>query len=165
MKRLLTILLAVAMLVSSVFVLSSCGKKPRLDLEKAEKALEDNDYYVSYSDDIDEPGIEESLYAYKDEHTLVIVKFEKSSTAKLYYQQVKMQMEQEIESLEMEIKLTKHMLSKYDDDMDSDEIDDLEDELKDLEKELEEIKEDYVIGKSGKYVWYGDAKAIEDSKD
>ena len=46
----------------------------------------------------------------------------------------------------------------------SDEIKALEDEIKDLEKELEEIKEDYVFGRSGKYVWYGDAKAIEDSK-
>ena len=165
MKKLLAVLLVAAMLVSSVFVLSSCGKKPRLDLEKAKDALEDNDYYVSYSEKLDDAGLEERLSAYKDDHSLYIVKCEKASTAKLYYQMLKLEMDAKIESIEMEIKFTKHMLSKYEGDMTSSEIDELEDELKELEKELEEYKEDYVIGKSGKYVWYGDAKAIEDSKD
>ena len=165
MKRLLTILLALLMLVSSVFVLSSCAQKPKLNLEKAEEALKDNDYYVSYDDDSSSTGVAEALYAYKDDHKLVIMKFEKSSTAKIAYEQLKMEYEHEIESMEMEIKAAKHTLKTYEDDMKSDEIKALEDEIKDLEKELEETKEDYVFGRSGKYVWYGDAKAIEDSKD
>ena len=165
MKKFLAGLLALLMLVSSVFVLSSCAKKPQLNLEKAKDALEDNDYRVSYSDDVEDPAYEERLYASKDDHYIVIVKFEKSSTAKLYYQQSKMELDQQIEALEMEIKLAKHLLKTYEDDMKSDEIKELEDEIKDLEKELEEYQEEYVIGRSGKYVWYGDAKAIEDSKD
>ena len=164
MKKFLTLMLAVLMLVSSVVVLSSCGAKPKLNLEKAEEALKDNDYMVSYSDDIDEAGIEETLSAYKKDDSLVIVKFAKSSTAKLYYQQMKMELDYEIESIELKIKTTKHMLDKYEKDLDSDEIDELEDELKELEKELEETKEDYVIGRSGKYVWYGTEDAIKDSK-
>ena len=165
MKKFLTLMLAVLMLVGSVVVLSSCGAKPKLNLEKAEEALKDNDYMVSYSDDVDEAGVEESLYAYKEGNSLVIIKFAKSSTAKLYYQQMKMEQEYEIKSLEFEIKAAKHMLDKYEKELDSDEIDELEDEIKELEKELEEYEEDSVIGRSGKYVWYGTAKAVKDSKD
>ena len=43
MKKFLTLMLAVLMLVSSVVVLSSCGAKPKLDLEKAADNLEDED--------------------------------------------------------------------------------------------------------------------------
>ena len=165
MKKFLTLMLAVLMLVSSVVVLSSCGAKPKLNLEKAEEALKDNDYMVSYSDDIDEAGIEESLSAYKKDDSLMIVKFAKSSTAKLYYQQMKMELDYQLESIKLEIKTTKHLLAKYEKDMKSDEIKGLEDELKDLEKELEEFEETYVIGRSGKCVWYGTVDAIKDSKD
>ena len=83
MKKFLAGLLAMLMLVSSVFVLSSCAEKPKLNLEKAEKTLKDNDYSVSYTDDVDEAGIEEQLYAYKNDERLVVIKFEKASTAKL----------------------------------------------------------------------------------
>lgn len=165
MKKFLTLMLAVLMLVGSVVVLSSCGAKPKLNLEKAEEALKDNDYMVSYSDDVDEAGMEEALYAYKGDNSLVIIKYAKSSTAKLYYQKMKMELDNEIEALELEIKMAKHMLDKYEKDLDSDEIDELEDEIKELEKELEEYEEDYVVGRSGKYVWYGTAKAVKDSKD
>ena len=165
MKKFLTLMLAVLMLVGSVVVLSSCGAKPKLNLEKAEEALKDNDYMVSYSDDVDEAGMEEALYAYKDDNSLVIIKYAKSSTAKLYYQQMKMELDNEIAALELDIKMAKHMLDKYEKDLDSDEIDELEDEIKELEKELEEYEEDYVVGRSGKYVWYGTAKAVKDSKD
>ena len=73
-------------------------------------------------------------------------------------------MDYKIDSLELEIKSVKHILAKYEKDLKSDEIKGYEDDLKDLEKELEEYKEEYVIGRSGKYVWYGTVDAIKDSK-
>ncbi len=164
MKRILTLALAVLMLVSSLVVLSSCAARPKLNLEKAEEALKDNDYFVSYSDDIDEPSIEEYLTAYKEDDQLTVIKFAKSSTAKLAYQEKKLEMDYKIDSLELEIKSVKHILAKYEKDLKSDEIKGYEDDLKDLEKELEEYKEEYVIGRSGKYVWYGTVDAIKDSK-
>ena len=165
MKKFLAGLLAMLMLVSSVFVLSSCAAKPKLNLEKAEKALKDNDYSVSYTDDVDEAGIEERLYAYKNDERLVVIKFEKASTAKLYYKQLKMELDYKIKSIELEIEANEHMLSKYEKDLKSDEIKELEDDIKDLKKELEEYKDEYVIGRSGAYVWTGTEKAIKDSKD
>lgn len=164
MKRFLTLALAVLMLVSSLVVLSSCAAKPKLNLEKAEEALKDEDYYVSFSDDVDETSIEQYLYATKDDDSLVVIKFEKASTAKLAYQEKKLEMDYKIDSLELEIKSVKHILAKYEKDLKSDEIKGYEDDLKDLEKELEEYKEEYVIGRSGKYVWYGTVDAIKDSK-
>ena len=164
MKRFLTLALAVLMLVSSLVVLSSCAAKPKLNLEKAEEALKDEDYYVSFSDDVDETSIEQYLRAIKDGDSLVVIKFEKASTAKLAYQEKKLEMDYKIDSLELEIKSVKHILAKYEKDLKSDEIKGYEDDLKDLEKELEEYKEEYVIGRSGKYVWYGTVDAIKDSK-
>ena len=172
MKKILTGLLALVMLMSSVIVLSSCAKKPELDLEDAKKALEEAEYSVNYVEDSGEPGVVAYLSARKqiesddewDYYTVYIVECEKSSTASLLYKNMKMEYDQQIESLKMEIKVNKHMLKTYEKDMKSDEIKELEDDIKDLEKELEEYKKDYVIGKSGKYVWYGDAKAIEATK-
>ena len=164
MKKLLTGLLALLMLLSSVFVLSSCAKKPDLDLEDAKDALEDADYIVYYEDDSDTTSIEEMLSARKDEYSLTIIKFEKSSTAKLAYQELKMEHEYEIEALKLEIKSTKHMLSKYEKDLSSAEIDSYEDDIKEMEKELEELQKETVIGRSGKYVWTGDLKAVEATK-
>ena len=53
---------------------------------------------------------------------------------------------------------------KYEDELKSDEIDEIEDEIKELEEELEDYEEKYVYGIKGKIVWYGTADAVEDSK-
>ena len=177
MKKILTGLLALVMLMSSVFVLSSCSaEKPELDLDDAKKALEEAEYDVTYDEKYDEPGIVARLYArkgigeesewggYDDYYRVYIYECEKSSTASLLYKQQKKELEMEIEYYKMEIKYLEHILDKYEDDMDSEEINECKDEIKEMKKELEEL-EDYVVGKSGKYVWYGDAKAIKATKD
>ena len=172
MKKLLTGLLALLMLVSSVFVLSSCAKKPELDLEDAKEALEDAEYVVNYVEESDKNGVESYLSASKkvdgddlwDTYDIKITKYEKASTAKLEYQIQKKQYEMTLEYYKLEIKKAKHYLSKYEKDLSSSEIDSYEGEIKELEKALEEYKEDYVIGRSGKYVWYGDLKALEATK-
>ena len=165
-KRSLAVLLALAMLIGCVALFASCGPKPELDLRAAEDALEDEDYFVYYSDDEDEeePYIEESLYAYKDDESLTIVRFADSKSAKLFYNELKFEYDTEVEELELEIKRIKHILNKYSDELKSDYIDELEDELKDYEKELEELQEEGLFGINGKVVWYGTERAIEDSK-
>ncbi len=163
MKKFLALILASVMILSCMIVFSSCTPRPKMDLEDAEDNLEDEDYYVLYSDDIDEPGYKERLSASNGDDYLIVIVFEDAKLAKLYYEEAKASMNYEKEELEREIARYEHMLKKYDDDLTSAEVDDMEDELKDLKKELKEYKE-YVIGKSGKTVWAGTKDAIKDSK-
>ena len=104
------------------------------------------------------------MYAYDDDNSLSIVRYADAKSAKLAYQEIKLKYDYQIDSLKLEIKSLEHQLKKYEDDLDSDEIDEIEDEIKELKEELEEMKEDFVIGRSGKVVWYGTADAIKDSK-
>lgn len=167
MKKLLVVLLALTMLVGTL-ALTSCGAKPELDLDDAADALEDADYSVSFKDDEDDPSVDEALYARSDDYDdyVYIVVYKDTKTAKLAYKELKLDQDQEKESLELEIKYYEHILNKYEDDMDSDEVDDYEDKLKDLKKELEKLEDgEIVYGRSGKTVWYGTKKAIEATKD
>ena len=66
--------------------------------------------------------------------------------------------------MELYIESLEHQLKKYEDDLDSDEINEIEDEIKELNKALEKVEDEYVIGRSGKTVWAGTKDAIEDSK-
>jgi hypothetical protein len=59
----------------------------------------------------------------------------------------------------------KNILKKYEDDMSSAEIDDLEDEIKDIEDEIEDLEDaSKYFGRSGKIVWVGTKGAIKDAK-
>ena len=168
MKKIITTLLALAMILSCVVVFSSCSlfaPKPELDLEDAKDNLEDADYSVSYEDDEDllGPGVAEQLYAYDDDNFLRVTVYEDSKSASLAYDEIKMELDHEKESIKLTIKSIEHVLDKYEDDLEDEEIDELEDMLEEYQDELEEY-EDYVIGKSGKTVWAGTKDAIEDSK-
>lgn len=167
MKRKLAALLALVMLVGCVAVFASCAAKPQLDLEKAKDALEDADYTVYYSDESSDstPYIEATLRASDDDdEQITIILFADAKTAKLYYEDLKLKHDMEIDELKLQIKTYKHILKKYEGELKSDDITELEDEIKDLEKELEEMKEEQVFGISGKVVWSGTEKAIKDSK-
>ena len=171
MKKLLTGLLAIAMLLSCICILSACSvPKPELDLKDAAEALEDEDYHVYYYDDEDMSGfnyaMEETLYAYDDDHDnyIRIMKFKSAASAKLYYKQVKEWNEFEQEAEKSYLEVMEHSLKTYEDNLSSDEIDELEDKIKDCKKTLKENEEDYVVGRSGVYVWYGTKDAIKDSK-
>ncbi|MBE6667860.1 MAG: hypothetical protein E7607_06090 [Ruminococcaceae bacterium] len=163
MKRILAAILVVVLALSSMIILSSCGAKPKLDLEKAKDNLEAEKYSVSYDKDVDEAGIEETLTAYKDDDGLVIMKFDSSKLAKLYYKQLKLSREQEKESKKLNLEIYKFMIKEYEDKLSSDEIDDYKEEIDDIEKELKDW-DDYVIGKSGKTVWAGSKDAVKASK-
>ena len=174
-------LIALFVLVATLFVFASCSMPPKFDLEKAEDNLEDHDYTVQYTDDADDldEGMKELLYAYKsdedddDRDYLYVAKFETMKLANLYYKQLKLnfktekdEYEAEIAALKLQIKIAKYELKKYGDDSgwDDDDIDDMQDELKELKEEFKEYKKDYKFGILGKTVWYGTAKALKDSK-
>lgn len=169
MKKTIKYILAIALVLSCVLALVSCGPKPKLNLEKAEKNLEDNDYYVTLTDDEDELeyGMKEALVASdEDDNEIYIIKFVSKKLAKLYYKQAKLAIENSIESLELELKIQKATLKKLDKDMSSDEIDAFEDEIKEIKEQIEELEESLkFIGRSGKYVWIASSKdAIKATK-
>lgn len=169
MKKLLAALLVLTMLVCTL-ALTSCGAKPELDLDDAKDALEDAKYTVMVEDDkdnLDMPGLVEMLSARDEdgENYLYIYVFDNTKTAKLFYEQMKLQYDAEVEITELEIKYYEHVLDKYEDDLESDEIDEYKDEIKELKKDLEETKDEHCYGRSGKTVWVGTKKAVEASKD
>ena len=162
MKKFLAAILMLIMVLSMV----SCVARPEMDLEEAKDNLEDEDYRVSYTDDEDDldAGYEEMLMASKDDDYLYVVKFGDVKSAKLAYEELKLEREAEIDETKLEIKKIEHLLKKYERDLDSDEIDEYEDELKELEDKLDDMKKEFVYGRSGKVVWYGTADAIDASK-
>ena len=168
MKRIFVAVLALAMVLGSILMLASCGQKPLLILEKAEDHLEDEDYSVSYAKRDLGTGVEAYLQAYSDRGNdhLTIIKFEKSSTAKIYYEEIKLEREQELATAELELEYLQKLLKLYEDDLKKSEVHAYEDMIDDLEDEIEELKsdEEYVFGRSGKYVWYGTPDALKDSK-
>ncbi len=162
MKKTIKALIALMLVFCTIFTLTSCSV-PEFDLENAKENLEDEDYYVSYREDY-EIGISEYLYASSDDDMLRVFICETRKMAKLIYQELKLSMESEMESLKLEIKSVKHILNKFEDEMSDDEIDEYEDRLDELEEQLELYKKEYVIGKRGKTVWAGTKDAIKDSK-
>jgi len=165
MKKLTKILLAMMLVIASLLTFTACfAPAPAKNLEKAEDALEDADYTVHYEDDSDSPYIKETLYASDDDdNTLSVRVFNDAKTAKIFYEQMKNELDYEKDEIKAEIKLYEHLIKKYEDDLDSDEIDEYEDDIKELKDELEEL-ENLVVGRSGKTVWSGTKDAIKDSK-
>ncbi len=172
MKKTFLKLIALAVLLCTVFSITSCGlftAKPELDLKDAAKALEDEDYSVYHYDDEDDlsVGVAERLSARSDDGDdyLYITVYETTKMAKLAYEELELENEAEIEYIKLEIKTLEYTLKKFEKDLTSDEIDEIEDEIKELEKYLEEMKDEYCFGRKGKAVWEGTKDAIKDSKD
>lgn len=175
MKKLLALLLVIC----SVFSLASCsllGPKPPKDLEDVADELEDSKKYTAYwtddEDDIGNPAIKEKLRiygidedGYRDyDDYLEVTVFDTRRAAKLYYKELKTDHQYEIDECKNYIAQLKYLINHYEDDFDSDELDDLEDELKDAKKELEELQKEIVLGISGKRVWYGSKDTLKDIK-
>ncbi len=150
-----------------LFAVVGCSG-PKLDFDKAEDNLKDEDYMVTvsekYSGQFGE-AVEEYLYAFnEDGDNLTIIKFEKVGAAKKYYKSLKMSYDHEVEEIKLQIEMCKYYIKNFEDDLSSDEIDMYEDEIKDLKEELEDMKKETAFGRSGKYVWFGDKDAIKDTK-
>lgn len=161
MNKLFKYLICLALIISTLFALASCGQKPSLDFDEVADNLEDEDYVVVHVDDEDdlEAGMVESLYAYDGDNHISIVEYESTKLANLAYESMKLSYDYEIKSLENEIETIKYIIKNCDVDED-----DYEDELEELEEELEMMKKETFFGKSGKKVWAATEDAIKDSK-
>lgn len=173
MKKTLSLLLALVMIISCMFAITSCGggnqgPKPELDLKDAEDNLEDEDYNVmSYDDpdDISEIGVEEKLYAIDEdyEESLTILVFIDSKTAKKYYDANIGMIELQKQALEDQLAWYEYVVKNLEDEVDDDDIDNAEDRIESLEDQLKELDE-MCYGISGKTVWQGTEKAVKASK-
>ena len=164
MKKLLSVLLALMMIIGTL-ALVSCGPKPELDIDAAAKALEKADYDVDVDDEFSNPSIEKRLSAESEDGKdyIYIVVYKDTKSAKLAYEDQKMSLDQYKEEIKLKIETYEHLIDEYESDLKSDEINSYKDKIKDYEKTLEEMDE-YVIGRSGKTIWYGTEKAVEATK-
>lgn len=150
-----------------LFSIAACS--PKLNIDKAEEALRAKEYEVEIERDPSFEGIdglvEKSLYAERNEDWIEIYEFTNKKTAKLYYQTKKNTYEAEIQVLEDCVTYYEHILAEYDDDLDSNKIDELEDLVKGFEDEIEKYQEKMeAFGINGKYVWEAnDIDVIEDA--
>ncbi len=175
MKRIISVVLALMMLVGGVLALTSCDKKvaPNLDLEAAKTKLEAAEYdmvkLVDKKEEL-EPGVAKTFRAYKDggdetdDQSIYITEYKDKKLAKMYYEQLKASFEQEVANIEAQIKIMEKTLELYEAEMDSDAINELKDEIKELNEELTDYEENFTIGIDGCFVWYGTVKAAEATK-
>lgn len=165
MKKTITRLVAVLLLVACMLTLVSCAK-PKTDFEKAKANLTNKGYTVSINSDPSEAGVDSILTATKglmdilagDGDMIIITKFETLKAAKLALEEAKLTIEQEIEAKKLELKIEKYCNRKFDADNDS--------KIEKLEDDIEDLKDAYeLIGRSGKYVWSASSKdAIKATK-
>lgn len=166
MKKILKSIVAILLIISSIFTLVSCAR-PKKDIDEAADNLRDSGYKVTFtSSDETDVGIETKLVAYKDgSMCLQLVEFESTKLAKLYYQALRMAIQNEIQENKLSIKAMKHMINKFKDDLSSDEISSYKQMIVDLKEENKELREQLnCTGRSGKYVWQGDLEAIKATK-
>ena len=172
MKKLIALLLV----VSTLFIFASCSMPPKLNLEKAAENLED-DYEVDYYDDEDDLDVDEAEYLEAKEKDgdgyIEITKFKTLKSARLYYKELKMSYDlsvqyykAQIKAKKLQIKTAKYEYRKYDDDSrwDDDRIDDLKEQLEELQEAFREFKKESKFGIMGKTVWSGNADGLKDSK-
>lgn len=171
MKKTLTCLLSCLLAVLCLFTCIGCNEKPALSINEADAALTERGYEVEIEyGDADYISIEgvvkKSLYAEKGEDNITIIEFEKASTAKRFYKMRKESINATISYMEQYIAWYEHLLDEYNDEMSSDDIDDMQDDLKDLRKEIKEAEEELeAMGRSGKFVWYAsDVDVIKDAQ-
>ena len=169
--KFISVIVCAILLVNCVALFTSCsGSKPELDLKTAQENLEFNDYtvivnhYGSSRDDMDAVMFESELFAYNEYYDYIsIYVFNDASMAKAYYNYEKGSYAEEKDIIDAEIKYLEYFLKIYSDDIDKDLFEEIEEELEKWEDALKEAK-DLVIGISGKYVWVGTKKAIENSR-
>ena len=168
MKKIISSFIAFIMIISLVLSISSCVAIPKLDLKHAERALKEENYYVSYIDDaedLDAGEIENFTATSRDgKDHLYVVRYETTKLAKLNYEVIKLERQNSIDATKKEIKIIEYTLKKFDKDLSRTEYNELNDRLEDLYDALDTLQKDLSIGINGKYVWVGTKNAIKDSK-
>ena len=171
MKKLLGKILVILLVVATVTAFSACSKsvgapsagpKPELDLKKAEDNLEDNGYEI---EDLDldsamDYAIEKGISAYDErDNYIILIECKSTKAAEKLYDYL-INYEFEINYINATIAWYEFLLEEYGDDMYSEEREELEDEIK---ANKDDIK-DAAYGHSGKYIWFGNEDAVEDTK-
>ena len=165
MKKIFKSIVAIVLIISCLMALVSCSA-PKLDVKQAKKNLEEEKYSVTFKQggDADE-GITAYLYAKKvtsdGTHSLLLIEFETTKYAKLYYQALRMEIENEMEENRLEIKMIEHILDQYRSQLSGSEIERYNETLDEIKEENEKLQEKLnCTGRSGKFVWQGDSAAI-----
>lgn len=168
MKKIISSFVAFIMIIGLVLSVSSCVAIPKLDLKQAERALKEENYYVSYIDDaedLDAGELERFSASSRDEKDyLYVTRYETIKLAKLNYEVIKLERQSNIDSIKKEIKVIEYTLKKFDKELSRTEYNDLSDDLENLYDALDTLQKDLSIGINGKYVWIGTKNAIKDSK-
>lgn len=183
MKRILSLILALAMALSCAFALTSCqDDTPELDLEYATENLEKAGYTVrlirgqSELKSYDFIGCVKAICVNNDSkalsnvfnspvyrYCLVVAEFESSETAELYVEKYSLMVEQDRIEAENEIDYYENLLDKYKKYLDSDELEEYNEVIKEGKRALLEL-DDIVVGRSGSTAWFGSRTAVELSR-
>lgn len=161
MKKIIALLLATL----CIFACCSCAARPAMKLDEAEANLKAKNYIVVYNDNEEILGVKATatLSATKGSDQLYVTVYATTKLARFAYEMAKLEQDNKIELLEMEIKEAEYTLKKFRDEMTSFEIDRLEDGIEEKKSDLNELKNS-VIGRSGKTFWKGTKQAIKDSR-
>ena len=166
MKKIISALLVLVMLFGCVLALTSCSK-PELDFDKAKANLEAAGYTVVVNDEASQPGVEKMLMAstgdvgYDEGDYIYIYTCDNRKTAKLVCEMYELQKKQGVESLKYLIEYTEHIIKKYGDELSAEDLTEYEEELESYKTGLEDAEKMFVVGRSGKTVWYGTQAAID----
>lgn len=169
MKKILSLSLALLLLFGCVLTLASCGGKdpiPKLDLKDAAENLEEEGYRVYYYEDEDEldVGEKERFSAYSDDDYISMIEYESEEFAEIEYKYLKKEQKDYIAYLKKEIKILENLLEELENNITSEELDELVGSLQYSKQELKRIEEEYVFGRDGTIVWYGSRHAVEAAK-
>ena len=167
MKKILKSAVAILVIISCFVMLVSCAQ-PKKDMDKAAKNLRNSGYEVYVNEDPG-AGMETIITAKKNSdgktYSLKFMECETLKLAKLLYQQLRNEIQSQINENKMSIKAAKHILNKFDDELSASEKDEYNQMINDLKDENKELKELLsCTGRSGKYVWQGDREAIKATK-
>ena len=193
MKKIISMILALVMIVGGMFALTSCGSDPELDFAALRAAFEkanDNICKVN-SYNPENPKTSSNIALYKIEEVtnpsdpslekymlitrsnpddsayyefLYVYVYKDSSSAKVKLEEIERQREADRERLEAEIEICKHFTAEeYEAKITADQRNMYKNNLTKYESDL--IYIDYTsCGRDGNIVWYGTEVAITQSK-
>lgn len=180
MKKIITVLLISAILMSVTISLSSCSttgvadlmaflEQPKTDnLSWVVERMERQDYSCEYYNVETELEniykITELAMMSKDSEYLIIIKFSNPTAASATYNMMEFIYDSAVHKLERERDEYKDLLLSPETDNDSDEdVEDCISNIINYNKQLNSIRDDLVFGKSGNTVWFGTPQATADS--
>ena len=192
MKPTLKKLLALVLVISSILAMTSCSlfvPRPPRDLEKVKAHLENAGCatiikYVPSGSNVADSSctpIHGSFYSFQsagggdfytlrndvDEYItvlhLTIVIFKSTKSAKLYYEQIDSSFTYSKQTLKNKLEQLEFTLKHHSDDLTSEEIAYYEKEIERV-NDILDISKEYVIGRSGKMVWFGQKDWIKAAK-